>query len=151
MPLPSALRFRRQQLDQTAQSLRGLPPSRFVVAGGPRSGKSHFAAKLSGYYRVPVHGTDELLGLGWSESSEAASHWLDRPGPWICEGVAMPRALRKWLARNPEGVPADLVIWLNEPVERRNPGQEAMAKGCATVWAEILPELLKRGTQVITP
>jgi len=134
-----------------AESLRALRPSRTIVAGGPRSGKSHLAAKLSDYYAIPVHGTDELLGLGWSESSLAASHWLERPGPWICEGVAMPRALRKWLARHPKGSPADLVIWVNAPAERRNAGQEAMAKGCATVWSEILPELLARGARVIAP
>jgi dephospho-CoA kinase len=122
-----------------------------VVAGGPRSGKSTLAAKLSDYYRVPVHGTDELMRLGWSESSEAASRWLERHGPWICEGVAMPRALRKFLARVPDRAPADLVIFINEAVDARIDGQETMAKGCRTVFDEILPALLATGAQVITP
>ncbi len=93
-------------------------------------------------------GTDELIGLGWSESSLVASSWFEYPGAWICEGVAMPRALRKWLAAN-DGAPADLIVWANRPVERRSPGQEAMAKGCATVWEEIKPELRRRGARIL--
>jgi hypothetical protein len=63
----------------------------------------------------------------------------------------MPRALRKWLARVSDATPAELVIWVNDPVELRNPGQDAMAKGCATVWSDILPELTARGGHVIAP
>jgi len=61
----------------------------------------------------------------------------------------MPRALRKWLERNPIGSPADLVVWLNEPVVARSRGQHVMALGCETVWREIFPELRARATQVL--
>jgi hypothetical protein len=61
----------------------------------------------------------------------------------------MARALRKWLARNPEGSPADLVVHLTEPVVERNRGQHVMALGCATVWNEIRPELERRETRII--
>ena len=96
-----------------------------------------------------IRGTDDLMGLGWSESSEAASHWFDEPGKWLCEGVTMPRALRKWLARNSIGTPADLIIWLGEPVVARSRGQHVMALGCETVWNEIRGELLQCGQRII--
>jgi len=126
-------------------------PSRIILAGGPRSGKSTFAAALSDGYRIPVRGTDELRSLEWSESSLVASTWLDRPGPWICEGVVMPRALRKWLAANPEGKPADIAIWINAPVSERVRGQDAMAKGCETVWDEVFLPLRERGVRILIP
>jgi hypothetical protein len=126
------------------QLLRDLPP-RVVIAGGPRCGKSVLSSKLG----IPrVRGTDELIGLGWSEASLAASRWFDEPGPWIAEGVAMPRALRKWLAAHPVGKPCDLVVWLGVAVVARVAGQESMAAGCLKVWQEVRPELFRRGVRI---
>ncbi len=118
------------------------------MAGGPRRGKSHLSKSLlrSGQ---KLHDGEELVDLGWSEGSQRASEWLDEPGPWICENVAMARALRKWLARNPIGKPADLIINLTLPVADRVPGQETMAAGCETVMRQILPELRKRGVTIL--
>lgn len=96
-----------------------------------------------------MRGTDDLKDLEWSESSLAASKWFDEPGPWLFEGVVMPRALRKWLAANPEGRPADLIVFINQPVVERSRGQHVMALGCDTVWREIRPELLKRGQEIL--
>lgn len=61
----------------------------------------------------------------------------------------MPRAIRKWLLRNREGVPADLVVFLGFPVVARSRGQHVMAMGCETVWNEILPDLRRRGANII--
>lgn len=124
-------------------------PRRLVLAGGPRAGKTHLAAQLSEATATRRRGSDELLSLGWSESSEAASYWFDEPGSWIVEGVTMARALRKWLARNPEGMPADVIVHLGSPVTERNRGQHVMALGCETVWNEIRPELQARGVCLI--
>lgn len=96
-----------------------------------------------------MRGSDALAELEWSESSLAASKWFDEPGPWLFEGVVMPRALRKWLAAHPEGCPADLIVWINEPVVARSRGQHVMALGCQTVWNEIRDELLKRGQRLL--
>lgn len=136
---------RAMALESLARELRGNLPARVVIAGGPRCGKSVLSGKLG---ITPVFGSDKLIGLGWSEASLAASRWLDEPGPWVAEGVAMPRALRKWLARNPVGNPADLVVWLGQPVVARVAGQESMAAGCLTVWREIRPELFRRGVRI---
>lgn len=120
-------------------------PSRIIIAGGPRTGKTTLAAT----YHEPVWHTDNLIGqIGWSEISAMAADWFDRPGPWVIEGVAAVRALRKWLTAHASGQPADLVLWLGTPLVARTPGQQTMARGCDTVWAEVLPLLRARGVTV---
>lgn len=119
-----------------------------IVAGGPRAGKSHLSGRIA-RQGVKLHDGEELKGIEWSAGSELASRWLDEPGPWICENVAMARALRKWLLRNPTGRPADLIVNLRHPVAARVPGQVSMAAGCETVMREILPELRRRGVTVL--
>lgn len=124
---------------------------RICVAGGPRVGKTTYAALLVG----PVRHTDDILGkVGdgkdrWSAESAAVATWFDIPGPWVVEGVTVPRALRKWLAQHPEGKPCDTVLWLEREGVERTKGQEVMAKACATVLREILPELERRGVRVL--
>lgn len=98
---------------------------------------------------IRVHDGEELVGLEWSAGSQRASEWFDEPGPWICENVAAARALRKWLARNPTGKPAELIVNLTLPVADRVPGQDAMAVGCETVWRQIRPELMRRGVKIL--
>lgn len=93
--------------------------------------------------------TDDLIARGWSEASEEASYWFDAPGPWVIEGTMAVRAVRKWLERN-SGKPVDLVVWRTCPKVQRTSGQEAMAKGTQTIWRGVLPELLKRGVEVVT-
>lgn len=122
---------------------------RIVIAGGPRTGKTTLALELAAAHGITARHTDELVGThDWSSASAEVATWFDAPGPWIVEGVAAARALRKWLASHPEGKPADLVRLLNKPREPLAKGQHAMAKGCATVWNEIAAELLVRGVRI---
>ena len=45
-----------------------------------------------------------------------AENWLTKPGPWILEGVAAIRALRKHRNENETDVlPCDEIIWMAEP------------------------------------
>jgi hypothetical protein len=67
----------------------------------------------------------------------------------VHEGVAVPRALRKWLAANPTGKPADKVIFLGKPWQELSPGQLAMTKGLVTVWKEVVGELVARGVELV--
>ena len=95
-----------------------------------------------------VRHTDDTMDAEWSEASALAAEWFDEPDALVIEGVAVPRALRKWLAAHPEGKPCDKIIVLNQPFEDLTKGQISMAKGVATVFTQIYPELLKRGVVV---
>jgi hypothetical protein len=129
---------------------------RVVLAGGPRTGKTTLAETIGALFGGRVYKTDDLIDShDWSEASAECARWMKAsPGPWIVEGVAAVRALRKWLDLNPTGTPCELVIWMGTPVVRRTPGQETMAKGCATVWngkpgeRGVLARLLDRGVMV---
>jgi hypothetical protein len=116
---------------------------RIVIAGGPRTGKTTLAASLG----LPVLHTDDLIPLGWVPAGAAVAEWIDQPGPWVIEGVTAPRALRRWLKRNPSGAPCDLIAFLARPAIPRTRGQEAMAKGCAKIFTEIAPVLAARGVR----
>lgn len=118
---------------------------RIAILGAPRAGKTTLAAELGGLVRH----TDDLVAThDWSGASLAASRWFDEPGAWVVEGVAVPRAARKWLARNETGKPFDHAIVLRTPRQPLTPGQHTMASGCETVWAEIEPELRRRGVTI---
>lgn len=122
---------------------------RVIIVGGPSTGKSTLA-NYPRDFAAHVRCTDELVGvLEWSEVSAEVALWISEPGPWIIEGVATARALRKWLAAAP-GQPLDVVVVLmSHPFVELTKGQAAMAKGVATVWNEIAIDVLARGARVI--
>ena len=116
---------------------------RLALAGVPKAGKTTTA---NNYAEVPIYHTDDLIvDHEWSAASEKIATWFDRPGPWVIEGVAIPRALRKWIATHKDGKPVDRIIWLGVPRLALTRGQQTMAKGCQKVMQEITPELLRRG------
>lgn len=110
---------------------------RTVIIGWPGTGKTTLAEKMGG-----GRSSDEVMDLGWSEASEAVSYWLDEPGPWLIEGVAVPRALRKWRERNPgQPPPVDKVIHLHQQHRQLKGRAVSMGKGIDKVLSEILPWL----------
>lgn len=118
------------------------------IAGGPRSGKTTLATELALRSGTALLSTDDLIGLGWSEASQAvAARLLTADADLIVEGVAVARALRKALGQT-AGRPCDRLLVLERPRLELSPGQRAMAKGVDTVLAEILPELRARGVAV---
>jgi len=117
---------------------------RVLITGGPKTGKT----TLSKSYFGIVRHTDDIMDLPWSVQSEEISHWLDLPGPWTVEGVAVVRALRKWLQRNAHGLPFDKLLYLDTPVLPRTPAQEGMATRTKTIWWEIYPLLLQRKASI---
>ena len=122
--------------------------ARILVTGGPRVGKTTLARSIGALHGLPVRSTDDLIAThDWSAASSAVAAWLDDVGPWVIEGVAIPRSLRKWLATH-DGAPADGIFIGRDPREARSAGQDAMAKGLETVWAEIAPELERRGVPI---
>ncbi len=100
-----------------------------------------------------VRHTDDTMGrFGWSEGSAEVARWMDEPGPWIVEGVAASRALRKWRDLHPDQPPpADRVIFLTMPHDLRTKGQASMAKGVETVHAEIEEWLAAHGVATERP
>lgn len=119
---------------------------RVVIGGGPLTGKTTLAR--SAFAAVPVRHTDDLIDThDWSAASATVAEWMAEPGPWVIEGVAAVRALRKALAAT-DGAPCDRLIWLRDPHQEREPGQESMAKGCETVLAGIVDELTARGVTI---
>ncbi len=127
--------------------------TRICITGGPRTGKttlSHGYPLFSSVGVAKVHCDDyithpDIVALPererWSAVSQMiADEDLRIPGPWIIEGVQVPRALRKALAARPDTRPCDrLIILRNEPFEPWTKGQASMAKGLETVLNQIQP------------
>jgi hypothetical protein len=144
---------------------------RTIIAGGPLTGKSTAAEKLRVAQGLDLYlCTDTLRQAGnrsvgkvlhtpsqfdndWSGLSEwVALHWLTKPDPWILEGVAAVRALRKYRARHGDDYPpCDRVLWLTKPKARLSDGQATMESGHETMMDELLdtwPELLRITTKM---
>jgi broad-specificity NMP kinase len=117
---------------------------RIAIAGGPKTGKTTLSGSLGGCVRH----TDDLIEKGWSEASLEVSKWFDDHIISVIEGVAVPRALRKWLQSHPSGKPVDKIIYLHKSHATLKPGQVSMAKGCLTVFNEIRAELKRRGVVI---
>ncbi len=80
----------------------------------------------------------------WSDASQyIADVWFNRRGPWVIEGVATARALRKWFDDGNREPPCDQVLLFvaAHPGATVTAGQETMAKGVMTVWADVAPKL----------
>lgn len=119
---------------------------RIAIAGVPRAGKTTLGEQLSAELGFPLMHADDLISMGWSEASAELARRMQSPGPWIVEGVAVSRALRKALELSTDR-PCDRLYFLAQPHVELSSKQAAMGKGCETVHAEIAPELLRRGVQ----
>ena len=122
---------------------------RIVILGGARTGKTTRANALASKLGLPLRHTDHAAALGWHEASDEVAMWLDQPGPWIIEGTAAVRALRKWLAAHPDGKPCDTVFCHWHPLADLSPGQASMNKGAATIWDQIGLQVAARDVRVI--
>lgn len=130
---------------------------RTIIIAGPSRGKSTLADEMHHATGVPVFCGDPASkvvfrklythylpeGLDFAGDKGAAAwvvqNWFYMPGPWVCEGHVMARALRRWLQwhERPD-VPCERIIVLDRPAHRpTSKGQEAMHLGVMKVWREI--------------
>ncbi len=132
---------------------------RIAIIGSPRAGKTTLARELQRTTGYPIIYADELIVLGWSAASdEIARRMTDQDmarymaivPDIIFEGVAVVRGLRKALGML-DGRPVDRCIVLERPRVWLSRGQRAMQRGCASVLAQIEPELVRRGVLMERP
>jgi adenylate kinase family enzyme len=131
---------------------------RIAITGGPQTGKTTLAVDMVADRKdrgidpdaVLIHG-DDFIELGWSQSSQALAHAMRTPGPWVAEGVQVPRALRKMLEARPDVKPIDRLIILGTPRKDQSEGQRRMSLGLDTVLAELLPRLRGLGVEIEKP
>ncbi len=121
-----------------------------AIAGFPLAGKTTLARELAEESGHEAISTDHLLAieLSWSEISQVTAGWFDTLDDFIIEGVAVPRALRKWLDTHDQGKPCEKVIWLTKTRALLTDDQLAMGRGCMSVMKEIMGELAARGVEV---
>jgi len=122
---------------------------RILVTGWPGSGKSHHARELAEKHGLKHLCTDPQSmcednvvgtpnGLDWSECSQyVADNWLHLDNV-VIEGVALPRALRKWRKAHPDQPPpCDRIILMSPVHTELSKGQTTMGKGMDKVFKEI--------------
>ncbi|HWA29116.1 MAG TPA: hypothetical protein VG734_25930 [Lacunisphaera sp.] len=69
------------------------------------------------------------------------------PG-WVLEGTQAARVLRRWLNEPGASPGLSCVYWLEKPLVELKDGQASMAKGVATVFADVRPKLHKLGVPI---
>lgn len=89
---------------------------RIAICGWPGTGKTTLALRLAAELGLPLRSTD---GVEWHEAAGIVAGWMYGP-EWIIEGVAVPRAFRRWREQNPgKPPPVDRLIY------------------CGKVWREL--------------
>jgi hypothetical protein len=121
---------------------------RIAIIGSPRAGKTTLANRFGEIFGYRVFHSDDLMHLDWSQASNAFAVEIARHDYGIFEGVAVVRAIRKLLWTS-SGKPVDFLVALPRPIMPLNPGQEAMRKGCDTIFKSIKPELYRRGVPIL--
>lgn len=121
--------------------------TRIAIIGSPRAGKTTLGEHLHAALGLRLVSSDSMIQLGWSQASDEVAAMIEAT-PGIYEGVSVVRSLRKLLVRHVTR-PVDVVFVLGTPRLELTPGQDAMRRGCETIFYEIEADLLKRGVVVV--
>jgi hypothetical protein len=133
---------------------------RVAVIGGPRTGKTTYATQLAkelGVYLAstgkrtldPLLSTDNFMTVGWDNVPARVIAALEDKEDFVLEGTQAARVLRRWYGLDLDGPRLDRVVYFDRPWVQRNGGQEAMAKGVATVFRDVEPYLRELGVPLI--
>lgn len=130
---------------------------RIAICGGPRTGKSTFASKLARELGIELFSTgkkalvatDNFIAVGWDNVPTCVMERLVELDDWVLEGTQATRVLRHWYRTAPETLQLDRVYFFDRPWVVRNGGQNAMAKGVATIWREVRRELHRREVPIV--
>lgn len=123
--------------------------TKILILGVPRAGKSTLAEELQTKLDIPlVHIDQWVKDMPWSFVSDKVAEKLDTEGPWIMEGVAGIRGLRKWLLLH-QGKPDCYIVWLSEPKVKLTAGQDNMRSGTLTIFKGVKETLDFRGITIL--
>ena len=122
--------------------------TRIAICGGPRVGKTSFARSLASEHGAPAVSTDDFMGAPWPAIPDLVLAQLRNLPAWILEDTQAARVLRRWLNEPAANPGLTCVYWLEKPLVELRDGQASMAKGVATVFADVRPKLYKLGVPV---
>lgn len=115
---------------------------RTIITGWPRAGKTVLAKETHQRHPGPLWHTDDLERQPWAAQATAVASWIERPGPFLIEGVSALRGLRKWHQQHPgEPPPIDRLWFLRLPDRLRRglpSGQRGMGSGLETILTGLL-------------
>lgn len=135
---------------------------RIVIVGGPRVGKTTYATKIAKQLGCHLGSTGKRTeqedGLISTDNYMKRADWKTLPDvvikdlkdreSFVLEGTQAARVLRRWLKEDPSSAKIDKVLVFNRPWVERNAGQNAMAKGVATILRDMAPLLRDSGIEV---
>lgn len=111
--------------------------NRIAIVGGPQVAKTTLSRRVKDR---PVFGTDEhkRANLAWADVPAAIIKQVEGLDRFVVEGVMVARALRGSKDGTRAGITVDCIVCLNTAMIERLPGQERMAKGVATIFADYI-------------
>lgn len=118
---------------------------KYIIIGGPRTGKTTLGRKLAEAAGVPLKSTDELKHLDWDDVTPIVVQWLLDPNPCVVEGVRAIHALR--VIQDHDLAQFKIVLLLHPQVELTGK-QMAMADGILTIYRRIRDRLRVQGADI---
>jgi len=118
---------------------------KYVIIGGPRTGKTTLGTQLAEAAGVPLQSTDSLKHLDWEDVTPIVVSWLLDPTPSVVEGVRAIHALR--VIQDHDLVNFRVILLLLPQVEQTGK-QMAMADGILTIYRRIRERIRAHGAEV---